>query len=279
MNTKDTKTQFQFEKNNRPLAGKVALVTGASRGIGKAIALELAREGANVSVIARDKESLERVKREIDRLSPQSSSLAISCDLSKPNSLESAISDVEKKLATVSILVNNCGIYKTQEVRDHSLSVWSEIIDTNLTSALRAARSVLDGMIQQGWGRIINISSISGKQGEAYGAAYSATKFGLIGLTQSLALEVATKGITVNAVCPGWVDTDMAQNQLHDEEWCKLNNIDPTQSKEIARLSIPQQRFVEPEEVASLVAYLCSEKARSITGQAVNICGGLSLSS
>lgn len=279
MNNRDTPAQLQDEKNKRPLTGKVALVTGASRGIGKAIALELASEGANVAIIARDKVSLDSVKKQIEVLSPNSSSLAVSCDLSKPNSLENAISEVQKKLGTVSILVNNCGIYKTQEVRDHSLSVWSETIETNLTSALRAARCVLDGMIEEGWGRIINISSISGKQGEAYGAAYSATKFGLIGLTQSLALEVATKGITVNAVCPGWVDTDMAQNQLHDEEWCKLNNIDPMQSKEIARLSIPQQRFVEPEEVASFVAYLCSERARSITGQAVNICGGLSLSS
>lgn len=254
-------------------------MTGASRGIGKAIALELASDGANVALIARDKVALDSVKAEIEALSPHNACVAISCDLSKPNSLENAISELEKQWTTVSILVNNCGIYKTQEVRDHSLSVWTEIIDTNLTSALRAARSVLDGMIRQGWGRIINISSISGKQGEAYGAAYSATKFGLIGLTQSLALEVATKGITVNAVCPGWVDTDMAQNQLHDQQWCKLNNIDPAQSKEIARLSIPQQRFVEPAEVASFVAYLCSDKARSITGQAVNICGGLSLSS
>lgn len=254
-------------------------MTGASRGIGKAIALELAGDGASVALFARNQAALNQAKSEIEKFSPDTNCLAISCDLSKPNSLENAISELENKWGAISILVNNCGIYQAQEVRDHSLAVWNEIIETNLTSALRAARSVLNGMMQEGWGRIINISSISGKQGEAYGAAYSATKFGLIGLTQSLALEVATKGITVNAVCPGWVDTDMATNQLHDESWCKLNNIDITQSKEIARLSIPQKRFVEAEEVASFVAYLCSEKARSITGQAVNICGGLSLSS
>jgi ketoreductase len=132
-------------------------------------------------------------------------------------------------------------------------------------------------MIGKAWGRIVNISSVSGKTAEAYGAAYSASKFGIIGLTQALALEVAKSGITVNAICPGWVRTDMAIEQLQDPKWCGLNEIDQSQSVEIARLSIPQNRFLESEEVADLALFLCSNQARSITGQAINICGGLSL--
>ena len=126
-------------------------------------------------------------------------------------------------------------------------------------------------------GRIVNISSISGKSGEPYGAAYSSSKFAMIGLTQSLALEVARHGITVNAVCPGWVETDMAYEQLTDRRWCELNSLPVEDSVEIARLSIPREKFVKAEEVAALVRFLCSEDAQSITGQAINICGGLSL--
>jgi ketoreductase len=133
-------------------------------------------------------------------------------------------------------------------------------------------------MIERKWGRIINISSISGQKAEAYGTAYSASKFGLIGVTQSLALELARHGITVNSVCPGWVETDMAQEQINDPEWCRLNDINPEESLDIARLSVPQMRLIQPDEVAGLVGYLCSDRAKGITGQAINICGGLSIS-
>src|SRR5262249_41921101 len=184
---------------------------------------------------------------------------------------------VKERLGTPDILVNNAGIYKTEPVRGHSLEIWQEIIDINLTGALLTSRCVLDGMIEKGWGRIINISSISGKSGEAFGAAYSASKYGLIGLSQSMALEVARYGITVNAVCPGWVSTEMAVEQLTDQRWCKLNSLEPSESEEIARLSVPQERFISPEEVAELVAYLCTDSARGITGQAMNICGGMAL--
>ena len=132
-------------------------------------------------------------------------------------------------------------------------------------------------MIERNWGRIINISSISGKVAEAFGAAYSASKFAIIGLTQSMALEAAKHAITVNAICPGWVDTKMAGDQLSDDNYLSLTEQEPSQALEIARLSVPQMRFIAPEEVASLVVYLCSEQARGITGQAINICGGLSL--
>jgi ketoreductase len=132
-------------------------------------------------------------------------------------------------------------------------------------------------MVERGWGRIINISSISGKTAEIWGSAYSASKFGMIGLTQALALEVARHNITVNAVCPGWVLTEMATEQLQDPQYCELTGSDPKDAIANAAYSVPQQRMIEPEEVAALVAFLASDRARGITGQAINICGGLSL--
>jgi len=261
--------------NKYALHGKVALVTGASRGIGKAIALSLAANGAHLALFARNQEALNSVKEEIEPLGRPC--LAQSGDICKEEDIDRVVRLTEKKLGPIAILVNNAGIYKTEPVEDHDLASWAEIVDINLTGAMLASRRVLKPMKAAEWGRIINISSVSGQAGEAFGAAYSASKFGLIGLTQSLALEVAKYAITVNAVCPGWVMTEMAKEQLNDETWCGLNDLDASQSEEIARLSVPQMRFIEPYEVGQLVAFLCSDDARGITGQAINICGGLSI--
>ena len=199
-------------------------------------------------------------------------------DIADNDQLEKFLQQTSDKFgAPISILVNNAGIYATQPLQNHPLEEWRNIIETNLTGTMRACRFVLPAMIAMNSGRIVNISSISGKSGEPYGAAYSSSKFAMIGLTQSLALEVARHGITVNAVCPGWVETDMAYEQLTDRRWCELNNLPVEDSVEIARLSIPREKFVKAEEVAALVRFLCSEEAQSITGQAINICGGLSI--
>jgi 3-hydroxybutyrate dehydrogenase len=254
----------------------VALITGASRGIGKAIALDLAKQGATVAVISRNESALTETKTEIEAVSGTNCSSFV-CDVAQPDTLEDVIQRVQEAHGQLDIIVNNAGIYSTSALVSQELESWRNVLEVNLTAAMRAAKAALPMMIEKKWGRIINISSISGKSGEPYGAAYSASKFGMVGMTQSLALEVARSGITVNAVCPGWVDTDMARDQLNDEEWCRLNSIDREQSVEIARLSVPQERFIEPDEVAGLVSFLCSETARGITGQAINICGGLSL--
>jgi len=261
--------------SGRDLAGRVAWVTGGSRGIGRAIALTLAGRGAAVAVGARNLQALESLSAEIGRLGADC--LIQSLDVRDSQSVHAFAQATTDRLGSPDILVNNAGIYKTEPVRGHSLEIWKEVIDVNLTGALLTSRSVLDSMIAKGWGRIINISSISGKTGEAFGAAYCASKFGLIGLSQSLALEVARYGITVNAVCPGWVSTDMAVEQLTDQRWCQLNSLEPAESQEIARLSVPQERFISPDEVAQLVTYLCTDFARGITGQAMNICGGMVL--
>lgn len=258
------------------LKDRVALVTGASRGIGKAIALDLAANGATVAIVGRDQSALAETQSAVEAFSTAPCRI-YACDVGQPDTLESVVDSLQNAYGKLDIIVNNAGIFSTSALVSQNLDSWREVLEVNLTASMRAARAALPKMMEKAWGRIINISSISGKAGEPYGAAYSASKFAMIGMTQSLALETARFGITVNAVCPGWVDTEMARNQLNDEEWCSLNNIDRAQSVEIARLSVPQERFIEPVEVANLVSYLCSDAARGITGQAINICGGLSL--
>ena len=258
-----------------PLKNKVACISGASRGIGKAIAMALAAQGADLIIISRDQGRLCEVKEQIE--GKGSVCQAIACDVSESEKLRKQLDQAVATLGQIDILINNAGIYKTESVQRHSRATWDETMAVNITAVFSLCQYVIGSMIAKNWGRIINISSVSGKTGEAYGAAYSASKFAMLGLTQALALEVARSGVTVNAICPGWVNTDMAMEQLEDPKWCALNEIDQSQSLEIARLSIPQQRFIESEEVADLAVFLCSNQARSITGQAINICGGLSL--
>ncbi|MGD9683020.1 MAG: SDR family NAD(P)-dependent oxidoreductase [Candidatus Obscuribacterales bacterium] len=257
------------------IKGKNALITGASRGIGYAVAIELAAHGVNCALLARSEEPLESLAQKLRSGGVRAE--AIACDLTD----EDALAAIESRLPAafgIDILVNNAGIYGTASVdSDEDASLWTATIETNLSMPYRLARYFGALMKKSGWGRLINVSSISGQKGECFGAAYSASKFGLIGLTQSLALELASSGVTVNAVCPGWVDTDMAVSQINDPDWCKLNKIEPEHSMELTRLSVPQERLIEPAEVASLIAYLASNQARGITGQAINICGGLSI--
>jgi ketoreductase len=254
---------------------KIAFITGASRGIGRAIALRLAEDGYDVGLFARSEDLLSTLKTEVRSLNRQAESFVV--DVADAKSFENVLLGACETFGAPSVLVNNAGVYYTNPVENHSVDLWKEVMETNLTSTLNACRLLVSNMKTAGWGRIVNISSISGKVAEAYGAAYSASKFGMIGLTQALALELADYGITANAVCPGWVATEMARAQLNDEKWCALNELEVSQSEEIARLSVPQKRLIQPEEVAHLVSFLCSEGARGITGQSINVCGGLSL--
>jgi len=285
-----SETQSLIERKSMvtgDLAGKNALVTGASRGIGRAIALELAGLGARVALVARNRERLEALVSEINDKG-EAKAICNSFDIE----VESSIADIAKWLKTedfgVDVLVNNAGVYSTDYIPlDHAAgwegadetndNQWKRTVAVNLTAPYRLAKTFAPEMIDRKWGRIINMSSISGQKAEAYGTAYSASKFGLIGMTQSLALELARHGVTVNSVCPGWVETDMAQGQINDPQWCRLNDINPEESLDIARLSVPQMRLIQPDEVAGLVGYLCSDRAKGITGQAINICGGLSI--
>ncbi|HEY9683336.1 MAG TPA: SDR family NAD(P)-dependent oxidoreductase [Oculatellaceae cyanobacterium] len=257
------------------LTDKVVAITGASRGIGRVIAELFAEAGATVHCIARSLNNLDSLREAIESRGGKCQVHA--CDVSDFDNLQAIMNEIIEQSERVDILLNNAGIYSTSAVRNIEPSQWSSTLNINCSSAFVAARAVLDKMIEQRWGRVLFVSSISGKSGEPYGAAYSASKFAMIGLMQSLALEVAQFGITSNAICPGWVDTEMAHNQINDPQWCALNNLDVAQSEEIARLSVPQERLLEPLEVAQLALYLCSDAARGITGQAINICGGLSI--
>lgn len=257
------------------LTDKVVVVTGASRGIGRAIAEVFASAGAIVHGIARSEENLTALKSHIESTGGRCTTHV--CDVSNFDSLHAALAEVSSTSESIDVLINNAGIYATSAVRNLDLAQWSSTLDINCSAAFVATKTLLERMIDQKSGRIVFISSISGKSAEPYGAAYSASKFAMLGLMQSLALEVAPFGITSNAICPGWVDTEMAHNQINDELWCSLNKLEPSQSAEIARLSVPQERLIDPIEVAHLALYLCSSAARGITGQAINICGGLSI--
>ncbi len=255
-------------------------LSGASRGIGRAVALAFARYGANLYLVAKDAERLKKFSEEIASIyTPGATSRVIryrACDFAQLEDVEAMLEEAKHEMP-FHIVVNNAGIYQTEALAGHSLASWRRLFDINLNAAMLIMSHLLPSMIERKAGRIINISSISGSKAEAWGSAYSAAKFALNGLTQAAALENARFGITINAVCPGWVLTDLAQEQIGSGEWQALNGLPADQSMELTRLSVPQERFLSADEIASTVLFLASDQAQGITGQAINICGGLSL--
>ncbi len=230
------------------------LVTGASRGIGKTIAKSLQSYG-NVYVTARKEEKLKEFGNE----------MYFVCDLSKEEDLLKLGDFIQEK--KIDILVNNAGEYTYCGIEDTEISKLNEMLSINLKAPIYLMHSAVPHMKENKFGRIINIGSISGVMGEAYASMYSATKAGLIGLSKATGLELAEFGITVNTINPGWVDTELGKSSIEDSEF----------SEEEILESIPQRRFVKPEEIAGLVKYLISEDAKGITGQSINICAGLSV--
>jgi 3-oxoacyl-[acyl-carrier protein] reductase len=247
------------------LAGKVALVTGASRGMGKAIALKLAGLGSKVAVnyVAiepNNKIDADNVVENIIHLGGEA--LAVEADVRLSEAVKAMVEQVTDKWGKIDILVNNAGINRDTLLLRMSDEAWDDVISTNLRGAYLCTKFALRSMIRQGWGRIINISSVAGIVGNAGQSNYAASKGGLIAFTKSIAREVGSRNITVNAVAPGFVVTGMTD---------KL----PANKKEATLALIPLQRFGQPEEVAELVAFLASERAGYITGQAIAIDGGL----
>jgi 3-hydroxybutyrate dehydrogenase len=253
---------------NKFLQDKTALVTGA-------IALKLASCGANLILLARNQMTLNLVKDQVKQLGVSCETLAV--DLGNQGPDEVSLKEAIQRSGEIDILVNNAGISESYALDECTDERWDETLVVNLISPALLSKIALESMQKKGWGRIINISSVSGKMGEVFAGAYSASKFGIIGLTESLALLGARYGVTVNAICPGWVLTDMAEEVLLDPSWCAYHDIPVEDSKEIARLSVPQERFIEPEEIAALTAFLCTEEARGITGQSITVDGGLTL--
>jgi ketoreductase len=250
-------------------AGKVALVTGASRGIGRAIASAYLEEGAKVALCARTVNELESLADAWNQ--KERRALALECDVTSKDSVARALSELESSWGKLHILVNNAGISGRTPLTEDSSELWQQILDVNLTGSFNVTRAALT-LMSSGDGRIINMSSVLGRFGVPGYAAYCTSKHGIIGFTRALALELAPRRITVNAICPGWVQTDMAE--LGIEETAKVLGISAEAFREQAVDGVPLKRFIDPPEIAKLALYLTSEDASAVTGQAYNICGG-----
>jgi NAD(P)-dependent dehydrogenase (short-subunit alcohol dehydrogenase family) len=256
----------------KKLEGRIALITGGGRGIGRAIAMAFAREGARVVVAARTSEQVGRVAEEIETECGVEAR-AVLCDVADAAAVARMFDEASALWGRgADILVNNAGIAESAPLLKTTNELWDKHLAINLSGAFYCTRAALAGMLERGWGRIINIASIAGKTGAPYIAAYSASKHGLLGLTRSVAMETAARGITVNAICPGYVETFMTERAIENIK-NKTGRSEEEARAGLERMS-PQNRLVTPEEVAQLALLLAGEMGRGITGQAINVDGG-----
>jgi NAD(P)-dependent dehydrogenase (short-subunit alcohol dehydrogenase family) len=246
------------------LEGKNALVTGGGRGIGEAIARSLAKLGAKVVVCGRKEGPLQKVAEEI-------SGVAMVVDLGDRDATDAFIKKLKGQLS-IDILVNNAGIAESAPLHKADDAMWDRMMELNATAGFRLIRALVPSMIEKGFGRVINLASNAGVSGYGYTSAYCASKHAMVGYTRALAIDLAKTGVTINAVCPGWVDTDMvatAVTRIAD----KTGRSDEEARSSLAKMT-PQGRIIAPSEVAHLVASLCADEARGIHGQAIVIDGG-----
>jgi len=240
--------------------GRIALVTGASRGIGEAIAKRLASEGATVLAAARTADALARVVSEIEGAGGRASALAL--DLADPGSIEAAVKNALAAHGEIHVLVNNAGVTEDNLILRMSREAWDRVLATNLTGVFLLTQAVVKGMVRKRYGRIVNVTSVVGLMGNAGQVNYAASKAGLVGLTKSVARELASRNITCNAVAPGFIATAMT-DKMTDEAKSKMTG------------QIPLERLGAPGDVAAAVAYLASEDGAYVTGTVVNVSGGL----
>ncbi|MDA0999117.1 MAG: SDR family NAD(P)-dependent oxidoreductase [bacterium] len=256
------------------LKGRRAFVLGGGRGIGRAIALAFAAEGADVVVAARTKNEVDEVAAAVEKAGVRSAALI--CDVGRAAEVEHAVREAESRLGEIDILVANAGVLHHAPLAEQTDAIWDEALRVNLSSVFWATRAAMPRMAARGWGRVIAMSSVSGKVGGRNRSAYHATKHGVIGFVRSVALEVADRGVTVNAICPGFVNTRMITDNKKDFADFSGKNLGEDETIQSFRTEIPMGRFLEPEEVAQMAVYLASEDARGITGQAFTIsCGSV----
>jgi ketoreductase len=250
-----------------------ALVTGATSGIGLAVARQLGGDGLRVYVCARDGERVAQRVKELREEGIEADGMA--ADVRVGAQIRALVAAAADRFDGIDVLVNNAGRSGGGPTVELTDELWDDVLETNLTSVFRVTRETLrhGGALERGWGRVISIASTAGKQGVVLGAPYTASKHGVVGFTKSLGLELARTGVTVNAVCPGYVETPMAERIR--EGYAEVWQTTPEEVHDRFRGKIPMGRYTTPAEVAALTGYLAGEAAGAITAQALNICGGL----
>lgn len=248
-----------------PLTGKHAVVTGGGKGIGAAISRSLAKAGATITIMGRDAKALELIATELD-------AQPITVDLTNENAARRAFEDATKLAGPIDILINNVGAAESAPFEKTSIDSWNRMIALNMTVAFTCSREVLPSMRARSYGRVVNIASTASLKGYSYVAAYCAAKHGLLGLTKAMAAETARYGITVNAVCPGFTETELLARSV--QTIMDATGRTEDKAREDLLRTNPQGRFITPEEVAAAVLWLCSPEANSVTGQAIAIDGG-----
>ena len=247
-----------------------AVVTGGGRGIGAAVARALAEAGASVVVASRTEGDIEQLASKLRAEGHQAWSVV--CDVSDPQSIRDLARSATDRLERVDILVNGAGIASSAPLHKLTLEDWNRVISVNATGTFLCTQAFISGMVERKWGRVVNVASVAGLSGSRYIAAYSASKHAVIGFTRCAAAEVAQHGVTVNAVCPGFVDTDMTAESL--DRIVESTGISRDEALAAILDTTPQRRLFEPEEVAHAVLSLCDEKAKGINGQAIVLDGG-----
>ena len=254
-------------QNTLPLNYKHALVTGGGQGIGAAIARQLVAAGAQVTVLGRRLDVVQTLANEMP-----GQVHAVAADVADATQVEAAFAAARARFGPVSILVNNAGQAQSAPFLKTEAALWNQMLSVNLTGSFVCTQAALPDMVQAKWGRVINVASTAGMTGYAYVVAYCAAKHGVIGMTRALALEVAKKGITVNAVCPGYTETTILKESI--THVMQKTGRSEAQAREEFTASNPQGRLVQPDEVANAVLWLCAPGASAITGQSIAVCGG-----